>query len=85
MFIVYVLYSVDFDKIYIGYTNNLQQRFLSHNELGKKGWTKKFRPWQIIYTENVETKQKALLREQELKSGRGREWIRNELITNYRS
>jgi len=39
MFTVYVLYSPAHDKIYIGYTSNLEQRFLSHNELGKKGHT----------------------------------------------
>ncbi len=56
MFTVYVLYSEDYDKIYIGYTSNLEQRFLSHNELGTKGWTIKFRPWKIIHTEIFENK-----------------------------
>ena len=26
-------------SIYIGYTGNMQERLVSHNELGKKGWT----------------------------------------------
>jgi hypothetical protein len=43
MFTVYILYSATFQKIYIGFTANLEQRFLSHNELGKKGWTIRFR------------------------------------------
>jgi putative endonuclease len=58
----------------------LEQRLLSHNELGKKGWTINYRPWTLIYTESFETKQQALLREKQLKSGKGREWIKNELI-----
>ncbi|WP_325635244.1 GIY-YIG nuclease family protein, partial [Parapedobacter sp.] len=45
MFTVYVLHSGKHDKIYIGFTSNLEQRLKSHNELGKKGWTIKFRPW----------------------------------------
>ena len=45
MYTVYVLYSVRYDKIHIGYTSNLKERLLSHNELSKKGWTIKFRPW----------------------------------------
>ena len=81
MFTVYVLYSETFDKIYIGYTSNLEQRFLSHNELGKKGWTIKFRPWKILYTEEYETKSEALKREKELKSSRGRNWIRSKLLS----
>lgn len=79
-YVVYALYSKQFDKIYIGYTSNLEQRFLSHNELGKKGWTIRFRPWQIIHTEEFDTKKAAMEREKELKSSRGRYFIRS-LIT----
>ncbi len=39
MFIVYALYSSNYNKIYIGYTSNLVERYKSHNELSKKGWT----------------------------------------------
>ena len=80
MYIVYILHSAKYDKIYIGYTSNLKERLLSHNELGKKGWTIKYRPWLLVHTESFETKQQALLREKELKSGKGREWIWNELV-----
>ena len=79
MFTVYVLYSESFDKIYIGFTSNLEQRFLSHNELGKKGWTIKFRPWKIIHTEEFESKTEALKREKQLKSSRGRAWIHENI------
>jgi putative endonuclease len=75
MFTVYVLYSKNYNKIYIGFTSNLQQRFLSHNELGKKGWTIKFRPWQIIYTEEFHLKSDAMIREKELKTATGRNFI----------
>ena len=80
MYIVYILYSARYNKIYVGYTSNLKERLLSHNELGKKGWTIKYRPWLLVHTESFETKQQALLREKELKSGKGREWIWNELV-----
>ena len=42
---VYVLYSKKHNKIYIGYTSDLQDRFRSHNELATKGYTEKYRPW----------------------------------------
>ncbi len=80
MYFVYVLYSENYDKIYIGMTSNLEQRLLSHNELSKKGWTIKFRPWKMVYKESFQTKQEALKREKELKSFRGREFIRNQII-----
>ena len=80
MFIVYVRYSKKFDKIYIGYTSNLQQRLLSHNELAKKGFTVKFRPWEVIHTETFDSKKDAMKREKQLKAGQGRQWIRQTLI-----
>ncbi|MDV7391919.1 GIY-YIG nuclease family protein, partial [Arthrospira platensis SPKY1] len=45
MYYVYILYSEQFDKTYIGYSYDPQQRLLSHNELSPKGWTKRYRPW----------------------------------------
>ncbi|MFO7864144.1 MAG: GIY-YIG nuclease family protein, partial [Salinivirgaceae bacterium] len=44
MFTVYVLYSRDYDKIYIGYSSDVKTRLKFHNELGRKGWTRKYRP-----------------------------------------
>jgi len=81
MFTTYVLYSEKHDKIYIGYTSNLQQRLISHNELATKGWTIKFRPWKLIYKEEYETKSEAMKREKQLKSYKGRTFIR-DLIDN---
>jgi putative endonuclease len=77
MFTVYSLYSKKYNKIYIGYTSNLKNRFKSHNELSKKGWTVKYRPCNIIYTEEFKTKAEAMKRERELKSYKGWEFIRS--------
>jgi putative endonuclease len=79
MFTADVLHSKKYDEIYVGYTSNLQQRLLSHNELATKGWTIKFRPWKIIYKEKFETKSEAMKREKQLKSYQGRTFIRNLL------
>ncbi len=76
MYIVYVLYSEKYDKIYIGYTSNLEQRLLSHNELGTKGYTLKYRPWKVIHQEVFPTKAEAMKREKQLKSAQGRVFIR---------
>ena len=63
MFTVYVLLSEKFNKIYIGYTSDLEKRFFSHNKLGTKGWTIKFRPWKIVHTETFQTKAEAMKRD----------------------
>ena len=79
MFVAYALYSSKFDKIYIGYTSDLIDRFKSHNFHSPKGFTKKFRPWIVIYVDFFETKSAAMKREKELKSSRGRDFIRNQI------
>ncbi|MBI2281359.1 MAG: GIY-YIG nuclease family protein [Bacteroidetes bacterium] len=75
MYKVYVLYSKEFNKIYIGYTSDLEDRFLSHNEKATKGFTVKYRPWEIAFFEEFETKPNAMKREKELKTSRGRTFV----------
>ncbi|MFT5771708.1 MAG: putative endonuclease, partial [Algoriphagus sp.] len=41
------------------------------------------RPWTVIHVEFFERKALALLREKILKSGKGREWVKNNLLPNY--
>jgi putative endonuclease len=75
MYTVYVLYSKSYKKIYIGYTSNLTNRLSSHNVLGAKGYTVKYRPWTVAYTEAYSNKSSAMAREKFLKSGKGRQII----------
>jgi putative endonuclease len=82
MYTVYCLYSQKYDKIYIGFTNNLIQRFYSHNKLCNKGWTIKFRPWVVLYTEVYHSKTEAMKREKKLKTYRGRLFLR-EIMSEY--
>ncbi|MEY2867850.1 MAG: hypothetical protein RIR01_250 [Bacteroidota bacterium] len=74
-FVVYILYSEKFNKTYIGFTSNLIERFKSHNSLSTKGYTLKFRPWNIIHVEFFSSKSEAMKREKYLKTGIGREFI----------
>jgi putative endonuclease len=76
-FVVYILYSKKFNKNYTGFTSNLIDRFKSHNTLGNKGHTLKFRPWQVIHVDFYNSKTEAMHREKYLKSGIGREFIKN--------
>ena len=80
MYTVYILHSAEHNKIYIGFTQNLEDRLKSHNQLATKGWTVKFRPWKLIHYESFQTKQQALKREKQLKGGQGRNWIRTTLL-----
>ena len=80
MFTVYVLHSQSFDKIYIGFTSDIEKRLYAHNHMSNKGWTKSFQPWKIIYTEVFNLKADAMMREKQLKSSKGREFIRKNLL-----
>jgi putative endonuclease len=79
MYTVYVLYSKEYNKIYIGFTSDINQRLFAHNHPNNKGWTKRFQPWKIVYTEEFGEKQAAMKREKELKSSRGRAFIREKI------
>lgn len=77
MYTVYALYNNAVDKIYIGQTSNLALRLNEHN--GKRGnhFTAKFEgEWKLIYQESVTTRSEALKREKQLKSFRGRAYIK---------
>ena len=73
-FTVYILYSKVYNKHYTGFTSNLAQRLLSHNQLGKD-WTSRYRPRHLIYTKEFATKTEAMDYEKWLKTGIGRDFI----------
>ena len=75
-FVVYILFSEKYNKTYVGFTSNLIGRFKSHNILGTKGYTIKYRPWEVIYVEFFNLKVEALKKEKFLKAGNGRAFIK---------
>ena len=78
---VYILYSTKIQKTYTGFTSDLINRFKSHNELAKKGWTVKGRPWIMVHVEFYSSRKEALEREKQLKGGQGRAWVKNTILT----
>lgn len=80
MHCTYVLYSFQFNRLYIGETTQLINRFHSHNSLATKGFTLKYRPWYVIHVEFFTNRSLALAREKQLKSGQGRKWIRESVL-----
>ena len=47
MFYLYILYSVDYDKYYIGSSQDPWERLVWHNDGQKDTFTSKYRPWQL--------------------------------------
>jgi len=73
-FYVYILYSPGLDQYYIGHTENLQDRIFRHTNSGSKS-TKKANDSVIKYTEEFESRQKAMQRELEIKKKKSRKYI----------
>ena len=79
MHFVYILYSLKDDKLYKGYTSNLQNRLAKHNSGGSKS-TSHRRPFVLIYVEQFENKTDALVREKYLKTLVGGSALKTQLI-----
>ena len=77
MYHTYVLYSVSFNRIYIGQTEDLHRRLEKHNSPENTGWSKRYQPWALFYIEDFATRGEALRREKELKTCMGRTFIWN--------
>ena len=83
MYTVYALYSPGSNKIYIGYSSDIVNRVDSHNFFQESGYTKRYRPWDVVHTEEFATKKEAMIREKQLKSAKGREFIWNIVKNKY--
>jgi len=79
MFYVYILQSIKDNKLYIGYSSNLKQRLAEHLR-GTVTSTKGRRPMVLIYYEAYRAEKDARIREIFLKTGKGREFIKNNII-----
>ena len=66
-YFVYILYSEDFDKFYIGQTESIEARILRHNS-GTEKATHPYRPWKIIWHTEKSSRAEAMLLERKLKN-----------------
>ncbi len=82
--IVYVLYNIDREKIYIGKTSDLSTRLKRHNkESSSKSssyTSKNSGRWIVVYQEESISNTETTERERWLKSGIGREFIHKHLF-----
>lgn len=76
---VYVIQSEVDKRLYVGLSSNIEKRLRSHNN-GETFSTKGYRPWKLIYSEIVGKRKEAREREKYLKSGIGKEYIKNIII-----
>lgn len=79
---VYAIYNRGNKKIYIGQTGNLERRVAEHNRKRGNHFTSKvLGKWELLYNEECGSRTDAIRRERQLKSFKGREFIK-KLINN---
>lgn len=75
---VYIIQSQEGFR-YTGMTEDLDKRIFEHNNKILSFWTKRGTNWKVIYHEKFDLKSNALKREKWLKSGVGRQYLKEVL------
>jgi putative endonuclease len=76
MITVYAISSLKHNYIYVGMTNNLNNRLIRHNG-GREKTTRFYAPFELIFQEECEDRVVARKREKYWKSGVGKEKLRS--------
>ncbi len=84
MWYAYILQSKRDNELYVGMTNDLRNRVTMHNA-GKVFATRFRYPLVSIYYEAHDNKYDAAAREQFLKTGWGKNWIKKNLRYHFKS
>ena len=73
-YFLYILFSENLNRYYVGHTSNINERIRKHNS-NHKGFTGKTNDWILVYSESFETKTQAYARERQVKKWKSRKKI----------
>ena len=73
-YFVYIIFSQQLDKYYVGHTADLSKRVDQHNS-GISSFTSKASDWVLKYSESFSDRMTALAREKEIKNKKSRRYI----------
>ena len=76
-FYVYILQSEVKETYYIGSSENPEKRLFYHNNQSRKAYTKRHRPWKLVFRQCCTSKAEALKLEQKIKGWKSKLMIRN--------
>ena len=76
MYSVYIIYSENIDKFYVGQTQDFSQRIERHNG-GMVTSTKKTNDWKLIWKTEVNSRSEALILERKIKNKGARRFLTN--------
>ena len=72
---VYILYSFELDKFYVGHTCDAMEDRLRTHLSNHSGFTSKAKDWEMVYSEPYSSKSLAYRREREIKAWKSRRLI----------
>jgi putative endonuclease len=72
---VYALASLEKEYIYVGLSLDVERR-VSEHQRGKEATTRAYRPFEVLFVEVLPDRTEARKREKFLKSGAGKEFLR---------
>jgi putative endonuclease len=75
MFTVYILYSPSKDNFYVGFSGDISDRLVRHND-GRSKSTAHGVPWELVYSEEFPSRSEAMAREKQIKSWKSAAAIR---------
>jgi len=76
-FYVYILFSADLDRFYIGHTSDGVEERLKKHLSSHSGFTSRAKDWKIVYSETYPSKAEAYQRELEIKRMKSKKFILN--------
>ena len=79
MFYVYVLLSLKSRTLYVGFTEDLKQRLKEHSNGIGGAFTKRNKPFKLVFYEAFLSKKDTLKQEKFYKSGYGRDVLKSKL------
>ncbi len=71
---LYILRSIKVYKYYTGVSKNSHRRLEYHNTI-ERGFTSRYRPWEIVFTKKFKTKAEAMAAEKKVKGWKSKKMI----------
>jgi putative endonuclease len=74
---VYILHSQKLDRYYIGFTENLEQRLLFHDNSPSRKFTSNAKDWMLFFEISCDSKSQGLAIENHIKMMKSKVYIQN--------
>lgn len=72
---VYILQSEENDRYYVGRSQNPERR-LEHHNTTSTGFTSRYRPWRLVFSQEFDSKEEAVKAEKLVKSWKSKKMTR---------